>query len=258
MQQPFELDTRALQHAFCPAIKRTPPAAIYRELAQRLNDRLDYFTLVPQDVLLVSQVPNHLQPLIQQRYPAATIQYCSLLKNPPTNLRSFDLIVSDMVLHWVVDIQQTLANYQYLLKPEGLLLFSTVGPDTLHELNLSFTTRDHVHPFYDMHDIGDLLKHLQFVDPVMDIQRLTLVYASVKQLCLDLKASGVTNKSLQRSRGLMGKASWQTMLQNYEKYRNSSGLLPATFELITGSAFYVMQQQQKQNEVTVPIESLFK
>ena len=75
-------------------------------------------------------------------------------------------------------------------------MFSTFGPDTLKELRAAYAGADghtHVHRFIDMHDIGDMLVHAGFADPVMDMEHVTLTYADVRDLMRDLKAIGAHN-----------------------------------------------------------------
>jgi malonyl-CoA O-methyltransferase len=51
---------------------------------------------------------------------------------------SFDLVVSNATFHWFASPEQILCQCRQLLKPGGLLLFSTFGPDTFLELRSQF------------------------------------------------------------------------------------------------------------------------
>jgi malonyl-CoA O-methyltransferase len=118
-------------------------------------------------------------------------------------------------------------------------MFSTFGPDTLKELRASFQAVDgytHVSRFVDMHDIGDMLVHAGFADPVMDMEMITQAYTDLSQVLHDLKSIGAHNATAGRPRGLMGKARWQRMAQAYERLRRE-GRLPATFEVVYGHAW---------------------
>ncbi|RTL01005.1 MAG: malonyl-[acyl-carrier protein] O-methyltransferase BioC, partial [Neisseriaceae bacterium] len=126
-----------------------------------------------------------------------------------------------------------------VLRPDGLLMFSTLGPDTLKELRQAFSGADgyaHVNRFIDMHDIGDALVHNGFAEPVMDMEYITLTYESVKAVMLDLKAIGAQQVLDGRNPGLMGKSRWQKVLDNYERLRQA-GRLPATYEIVYGHAW---------------------
>ena len=118
-------------------------------------------------------------------------------------------------------------------------MFSTFGVDTLHELRVAFEGVDgynHVNRFADMHDIGDMLVAAGFADPVMEMEKLTLTYDDVRAVMQDLKNIGANNATAGRATGMMGKAAWQRITQNYEKLR-LDGKLPATFEIIYGHAW---------------------
>ena len=94
----------------------------------------------------------------------------------------------------------------------GLFMFSTFGPDTLKELRAAFAAVDgyqHVNTFIDMHDLGDGLVHAGFADPVMEMEVITLEYATVEKVARDLKAIGAHNSMPGRPRGLAGRARWR-------------------------------------------------
>ena len=93
-----------------------------------------------------------------------------------------------------------------------------------------------IHPFIDMHDIGDMLVHAGFADPVMDMETITLTYPSVDSLLEDLRHAGAVNANLGRARGLTGGGRWRAMRDAYETMR-SDGKLPATFEVVYGHAW---------------------
>src|SRR4029079_12572654 len=87
---------------------------------------------------------------------------------------------------------------------EGLLTFSTLGPDTLQELRAA-AGEARVHAFTDMHDLGDMLLACGFSAPVMDMEMLTITYRGADALLADLRASGQTSARADRSRGLAGR-----------------------------------------------------
>jgi malonyl-CoA O-methyltransferase len=87
-----------------------------------------------------------------------------------------------------------------------------------------------------MHDFGDMLIECGFADPVMDMEVLTMTYASLDDLFRDLRQSGAACAMQARRHGLMGRTAWQEMRHVYEKLAND-GRLPATFEVIYGHAW---------------------
>jgi malonyl-CoA O-methyltransferase len=162
----------------------------------------------------------------------------------PLASQSTDLIVSNLMLQWCDDLDRVFQEFRRILKPEGLLMFTTFGPDTLKELRQAWSVaepdREHVNHFVDMHDIGDALIRNGFGQPVMDTEHFTLTYDQPMGVLKDLKAIGATNANLNRNRGLMGKQRFQTMLNAYEGVRDPQrhgGQIPATYEVVHGHAW---------------------
>jgi len=117
-----------------------------------------------------------------------------------------------------------------VLAPEGLLMFSTLGPDTLKELRAAAGER-RVHAFIDMHDLGDMLVACGFSAPVMDMEMLTLAYPDADALLRDLRASGQTSARADRPRGLAGRCFGAGL-------RAALGAAPrASFEVVYGHAW---------------------
>jgi malonyl-CoA O-methyltransferase len=149
------------------------------------------------------------------------------------------LVWSNMALHWLPDPAAALADWFRTLLPGGLLMFSTLGPDTLKELRAAFAQSDggaHVHRFADMHDLGDQLVHAGFANPVMDMETITLTYGRARAMLQELRDAGSINALSARARGLAGKAGWRRMEAALES-RASDGRIPATFEIVYGHAW---------------------
>lgn len=164
---------------------------------------------------------------------------CADMDRLPLAPNCANLVWSSLALQWAQDLEATLAGLHRVLAPGGLLMFSTFGPDTLKELRAAFAQVDdapHVNRFVDLHDIGDMLIHAGFANPVMEMEMLTLTYADLKTLMRDLKGIGAHNAALARRRGLLGKSAWARLEQAYEALRRE-GRLPATFEVIYGHAW---------------------
>jgi len=146
---------------------------------------------------------------------------------------------SNLALQWCNDLPATFVELQRVIKVDGLLMFSSFGVDTLRELRTAFHGVDgynHLSRFADMHDVGDMLVNAGFADPVMEMERITLTYDDVRAVMQDLKSIGAHNATAGRAPGMMGKAAWRRVTENYEKLRRD-GKLPATFEIIYGHAW---------------------
>jgi malonyl-CoA O-methyltransferase len=170
--------------------------------------------------------------------PSHPAHLCADIERLPFRTSSIDLIWSSLALQWVGEPEAAFRELHRAIAPKGLLLFATFGPDTLKELRQAFAKVDggtHVSRFLDMHDIGDMLVHAGFQHPVMEMELLTLTYADLKSLLLDLKGIGAHNAASDRARGMMGKTAWRRLEQAYEFRRE--GRLPATYEVIYGHAW---------------------
>ena len=168
---------------------------------------------------------------------------CADIEALPLANASVELIWSNLAIQWCNDLDAALQAFHRVLKPEGLLMFSTFGPDTLKELRVATHQENttSVSRFIDMHDIGDALVRAGFSAPVLDVERFTLTYDDVKSVMRDLKSIGAHNATLGRNRGLAGKGFLQKIETSYEQFRlglkSEGGKLPATFEVVYGHAW---------------------
>lgn len=164
---------------------------------------------------------------------------CADARRMPLGAGTFDLLWSNLVLHWIDGPRAAFTEFHRVLRAGGLLTFTAFGPDTLLELRSAFAGVDratHVGRFVDMHDLGDMLVSTGFAEPVMDMEKLTLTYADAASLMRDLKATGERNATAGRPRGLTGRRRWRRMLDALERFRRE-GRLPATFEVVYGHAW---------------------
>lgn len=187
---------------------------------------------------------------------------CSAAEQLPFADESIDLIFSTSTFQWCVDINQVFIECKRVLRPQGILIFSSFGPDTLKELRQSWATIDqlhHVHDFIDMHHIGDALLANQFDDPVVDMEIITIQYQSVRQLLKDLKDTGSRGKFNNNAKGLTGKYKFHQLEEAYEKYRTVEGSLPASYEVIYGYAHKTSVKKsadQNAHEINVPLDNI--
>lgn len=251
-------------------------AVLQQEVAQRLLERLDLMKLEPARILDLGCGTGHCIPELMSRYKSADIValdiarpmleqarrrgrwlrrprcVCADAERLPFEGGSFDLVFSNLMLQWCIDIDAAFAELQRVLRPGGLLLFTSFGPDTLKELRDSWAQVDghaHVNAFLDMHDVGDSLVKTRFADPVMDVEKITLTYPDVWKLMRELKQIGAHNVTMGRPRGLTGKSRMQQLVNAYERYRQAD-ILPASYEVVNGHAWAA----SKSSEAMVSLE----
>jgi malonyl-CoA O-methyltransferase len=120
-----------------------------------------------------------------------------------------------------------------------MVMFSTFGPDTLKELRQAFLSTGggpRVHEFVDMHDLGDMLVSAGFGQPVMDVERLTLTYASVDHLLRELRSTGQTAVLNDRPRGFTRRDVFDRVRRAYSPH-DVKGRIAATVEVVYGHAW---------------------
>lgn len=137
-------------------------------------------------------------------------------------------------------------------------MFSCLGPDTMRELRALYARLGWPVPtvdFVDMHDLGDMLLHAGFSDPVMDQETLTVQWDSPQSLIEDLRMLG-GNVSPARAGGLRTPR-WRARLnRELDTLRNESGKLSLTFEVIYGQAFKAASKVEPPSETHVPLEEM--
>ncbi len=234
-------------------------AIIQREITTRVLSRLQYIKHTPQRILDLSLHTCDSEVLLRKAFARASYintapiltslqaakrlfrkpkSVCTPLDRLPFSDNSVDFVFMSLRLMWTQDWPLLLRECYRVLQPQGMLLFTTLGPDTLQELRAAFAAvddRSHVHSFVDMHDIGDALVHSGFENPVMDSERVQMHYASLSQLTTDLKKTGANNSLASRSRSLMTPRQWQRVQEHYPKLATAE--LCATFEFVYGHAW---------------------
>jgi malonyl-CoA O-methyltransferase len=222
---------------------------LHEEVARRMAQRLDYIKLATRIWTNWSWrrggTPSH---------PALAVPFLQKLKSfglglsrsplhQPAEL-SQDLIWSNMQLHMEASPKRMIEAWHAALKTDGFVMFSLLGPDTLIELRAAYARRGWpapLHTLTDMHDWGDRLVQHGFAEPVMDMERLTLTFASPERALQELRGLG---RNLHPERlgegaapqGLLGKAWRGELLAALQECRHTDGHIALTFELIYGHA----------------------
>ena len=155
---------------------------------------------------------------------------------------SVQMLWSNMALHMAANPQSLIAQWHRALATDGYVMFSCLGPDTVRELHSLYAAEGWPtpgHSMTDMHDWGDMLVHAGFAEPVMDMERITLTFASPKRLLQELRELG-RNLHPQRFAGLRGRGFAARLEQSIGERlvsEKEGGQMTLTFEIIYGHAF---------------------
>jgi len=238
-------------------------AVLQRRVADEMLSRLDLVRLTPARVSDVGCGTGYCTRALVQRYRKARITgidiagamlttarrragwwrrprfLCADAARLPLADSGCDLVFSNLMLQWC-NYREVFREFRRVLSGDGLLMFSTFGPDTLRELRQAWGAvddRPHVIDFADMHDLGDALLASGFREPVMDVDRYVLSYTEILALLRDLHAIGSRNVSADRQRGLMGRGRLRALEQAYRQFADGEGRLPASYEVVYGHAW---------------------
>ncbi|NVJ67110.1 MAG: malonyl-ACP O-methyltransferase BioC [Gammaproteobacteria bacterium] len=257
-----QIEAQDIASSFSKAARSYDDAAFFQRIAaDRLLERLEYFKLHPQSILDIGSGTGYCSRELKKRYPQAKVtgidiaqgmiefsrqqsnqeEYlCADALSLPLVSNSADLIFSNLTIQWIEQLDELFKEFHRVLKPDGLLLFTSLGPDTLHELKQSWQAIDdykHVNDFMDMHHLGDAMLNAAMLDPVVDNEPVVIGYNKAIELMRDLKNIGAHNIDKQRKPGLTSPRALKQLEQEYQKFAMQNGELPATYELIYGHAF---------------------
>jgi malonyl-CoA O-methyltransferase len=280
MPDPVPLDKRRVRRNFARAAAGYDRAAVLSRVAcARMLERLDLVRLAPLRILDAGSGTGTTARAVAHRYPRARItaldfclpalrmqrgggfwaevlraamgrgamnRVCADFERLPVRTGVMDLVISNLALHWSDAPEAAFSEMQRVLRGGGLLMFTTLGPDTLKELAQASANaggRSPVHHLIDMHDLGDMLVRSGFADPVMDMEYLTLTYVRVDDLFRELRGSGALSARA-GSVGLRTPRWRERLTQRYELLRRE-GRLPATFEIVYGHAWKPEQEDRR-------------
>ncbi len=258
----YRIDRKRVRRHSARMARRYEAASwLPQRIADALMEHLQPVRITPQRILDVGTGTGICAARLARRYPSARVMAldsalpmlrvargrgprwfsrralaCGDAEALPVADASIDLLVSSLVLPSCLSQDVALAEFRRVLRPGGLLMIATLGPDTLRELRASWMTVDafvHVHAFVDMHDLGDALLRAGMHDVVMDTERFTAEYADVSTLMSELKQLGASNAAHGCRRGLTTPSQLSAMAAAYEGHRRDA-ILPASFEIVFG------------------------
>lgn len=261
-------------------------ANVQQEIGRRLFDRLDYLKIFPQRILDLGCGPGGFSRELALRFPKAQVfgvdvavdmlreakkKQGWLRKWPlvtadmnclPFATGIFDLVFANQTIHWGGPLPQVFRELNRVMNANGCLMFTTLGPDTFKEIRqawASVNSHAHVNAFVDMHDIGDDLMAEHFLDPVMDMEWLSMHYQSLSDLLDALKKQGVKNVNAERNPGLTGRAAWEQFTKNYADLKTANGKYPLTYEVVYGHAWKGEQRRTDRGiETMIPVSQIKK
>lgn len=266
---PDVFDPRQVRRAFSRAASGyAGAAALQRDVEAQLLESLDYLDdRVPELVLDLGSGPGHATRAMRARWPKTRVIAMDLalpmlreiaprtgwnpLQRPIDRINadaralpladdSVDVLFCNLCLQWVEDLDAVFAGFRRVLRPGGLLLCSTFGPETLVELRDAFAAADavpHVSPFPTIAQFGDALMRAGFTNPVLDRDVVRHGHDDLAALMRELRTLGATNARVDRRRALTGRQRFADAAAAYEPLREPDGKLPATWETITAMAW---------------------
>jgi len=173
----------------------------------------------------------------------------------PFAMGSFDLVLSNLMLQWTNDLPGALLQLRHALKPDGLLLASLCGGETLTALRQSLIEAEseieggvspRVSPFADPRDLAGLLQRAGFALPVVDSDTIEVTYPDTLTLMRDLRQMGESNAVALRRRNFTRRATLLRAAAMYEtRFARADGRIPACFEIVTLTAWAPHESQPK-------------
>ena len=263
---PSLLDQRQVRRGFDRAAASfDAAAALPAEVRTRLLGSLDYLDdTVPAVVLDLGSGTGHAAAAMKKRWPKSQVlaldlslpmlresrrqagwwrpfpRLCADARALPLADGSVDLVFANLSLAWMEDLPAVFAGLRRVLRPGGLLVCSSFGPETLGELQAAFTGEHEPPqpiPLLPIAGFGDAMVAAGFRDPVLDRDLFTLTWPDLRALLRELRATGMGNALARRRRGLTGRGRFAAASAACEALRDEQGRLPSTWEVIYAHAW---------------------
>lgn len=240
-------------------------AVVAEEVGAEMLDRLDFMMITPKVILDIGCGTGATSVLLKKRYPEAEViaidlaelMLAQVAQDPkitciqadtralPFKAQSVDIIFANFLMPWIDDTKSLLKEWHRLLRPDGLLMFSALGPDTLREWRHEMQN-EHIPLFVDMHDFGDVMLHEGYSDPVVDVNYFTTTYRDKNKFLHEITASGM----------------WFPEKAHDDFAPSAEGLWEATFEVVYAHAFAPTESNEHgasaDGIVRVPLSALRK
>jgi malonyl-CoA O-methyltransferase len=259
------------------------PPWLHTEAARRMAERLAVVRLQPPAVVDWGLQPHHDRGLLARAYPTARITPVDpdAAAAPPAAapwwqrlltrgtapaaiapaavpLGQAQLLWSTMLLHTLPDPQAQFVAWQRALAVDGFLMFCSLGPGTLQALSTLYAEAGWpapLAPLVDMHDLGDMLVHAGFADPVMDQETLRLTWADPAAALAELRTLGL-NAAPSRHPGLRTPRWHQQLQRRLEATRGPDGRVTLAFEIVYGHAFKPLPKARLAAETRLALDDL--
>jgi SAM-dependent methyltransferase len=167
-----------------------------------------------------------------------------------------DLVIHGLCLHWANDPVGKLVQCRRALRPDGLLLASLFGGQTLHELRTALAEAEaaitgglspRVLPMAEIRDLGGLIQRAGLALPVADGYARKVMYRDLFHLITDLRAMGEQNALTARLRHPTPRTLFAQAAAIYNQAfaDPETGRIPATFETLWLTGWAAHDSQQK-------------
>jgi len=210
-------------------------AVVAEEAGNNMLQRLEMMKIEPKVIIDLGCGVGILAKQLAIRYPKATVlaidNSYDMLQHVQNAIRihanadslplanqSVDFIFANFLLPWCHSQANIFNEWSRVLRSNGLLMFTCLGPDTLREVQTDVTN---IPNRVDLHELGDALVQSKFSDPVLDVEYLTVTYQDKKKLYYELKATGMLN----------------TKCTEINVEKNAENLFPVTYEIVYGHAW---------------------
>jgi malonyl-CoA O-methyltransferase len=293
MSAPLTIDQHWVRRRFDAAARSYANAAVVqREIGNRLLERFDLMKIAPQVILDVGCGPATHTSALRTRFTDATViaidqseamvdiaapvargllakltrksreaGVVAAMQSLPFKRDCADVLWSNFALQWANDVPALFAEWNRTLKTDGVLMFTAPGPDTLRELqravaNALPSRNASPHHYTDLHDIGDMLVHAGFADPVMDMEVITLEYKTTDALWTDMRAQAAMSAVASREKGLLTPRAWQRLNEALEAQRGENSMIRVSVEVVYGHAWKVPPKKTLEGHGIVRIDAI--